>query len=191
MGCDEKLTLEQFNTRGFNPRTHMGCDEIARQITQEIYVSIHAPTWGATMRVRDIDFVISEFQSTHPHGVRHVIKMLCCKSNKFQSTHPHGVRLFKIVEFAQPVLFQSTHPHGVRLFLINAFNFTVKVSIHAPTWGATPCCRGGREPYPSFNPRTHMGCDINTNMTYESFDVSIHAPTWGATRLLNILPLAM
>ena len=34
----------------------------------------------------------------------------------------------------------------------------------------------------SFNPRTHVGCDIA--MAYEKLilDVSIHAPTWGATK---------
>ena len=33
------------------------------------------------------------------------------------------------------------------------------VSIHAPTWGATPDIGTSWEGYKSFNPRTHMGCD--------------------------------
>ena len=41
-----------FNTRqvgGFNPRTHMGCDGFVRSKHYLPYVSIHAPTWGATL----------------------------------------------------------------------------------------------------------------------------------------------
>ena len=32
----------------FNPRTHMGCDTMARTERRVRMVSIHAPTWGAT-----------------------------------------------------------------------------------------------------------------------------------------------
>ena len=48
MGCDKLFDRVVKRHRGFNPRTHMGCDEIARKLTDEICVSIHAPTWGAT-----------------------------------------------------------------------------------------------------------------------------------------------
>ena len=33
---------------GFNPRPHAGGDSITAEGWQEIYVSIHAPAWGAT-----------------------------------------------------------------------------------------------------------------------------------------------
>ena len=54
--------------------------------------------------------------------------------------------------------FQSTHPRGVRHY--------------QPEYRSTPT---------SFNPRTHVGCDVISR--YSSFfsPVSIHAPTWGAT----------
>ena len=56
-------------------------------------VSIHAPTWGATVKFQGHDFN-AKFQSTHPHGVRlSSSKPDMTKQNKFQSTHPHGVRL--------------------------------------------------------------------------------------------------
>ena len=32
-----------------------------------------------------------------------------------------------------------------------------------------------------FNPRTHEGCDLNQDNTYNMYNVSIHAPTRGAT----------
>ena len=58
------------------------------------------------------------------------------KELEFQSTHPHGVRLGSIKRSDVEQVFQSTHPHGVRLY---------------PTRLAIG--------FPSFNPRTHMGCD--------------------------------
>ena len=54
----------------------------------------------------------------------------------FQSTHPHGVRLIFIRLRIKVSLFQSTHPHGVRRNY-HPIECMGKVSIHAPTWGAT------------------------------------------------------
>ena len=50
MGCDKFLAHLVAKVVNFNPRTHMGCDE-------------HIPTYGGKL---------VEFQSTHPHGVRHL-----------------------------------------------------------------------------------------------------------------------
>ena len=56
-----------------------------------------------------------------------------------------------------------------------------KVSIHAPTWGATSIVIIIVVCYVSFNPRTHMGCDARVHAGRHGSRVSIHAPTWGAT----------
>ena len=63
-----------------------------------------------------LDKVKTEFQSTHPRGVRHVLVMDDIYKDAFQSTHPRGVRL----------LGDTLYPY-------------FDVSIHAPTWGATIC----------------------------------------------------
>ena len=34
--------------RNFNPRTHVGCDPSRLEIRGSLWISIHAPTWGAT-----------------------------------------------------------------------------------------------------------------------------------------------
>ena len=60
------------------------------------------------------------------------------QGNKFQSTHPRGVR---------------PQPRGKK----SPYN----VSIHAPTRGATLGVPVLLSAAPSFNPRTHEGCDIN------------------------------
>ena len=121
----------------FNPRTHMGCD-------------------GLTPASR---YCRITFQSTHPHGVRHVESIVRRRWSGFQSTHPHGVRRSILVPYTTSLC----------------------VSIHAPTWGATAPTsdRGSTIRFQSthpygvrriysctllnlrcFNPRTHMGCDI-------------------------------
>ena len=79
-----------------------------------------------------------------------------------------------------------------------------KVSIHAPTWGATGACACSSASRACFNPRSHVGSDVPYFSTFSSaslfqstlprgerhngtrwqqltLQVSIHAPTWGAT----------
>ena len=71
VGCDENpwvcprdKTFQSTHPRGvrllpllilprsasFNPRTHVGCDSKLNQLSSQLQVSIHAPTWGATCR---------------------------------------------------------------------------------------------------------------------------------------------
>ena len=93
MGCDTSDLPAPVGKISFNPRTHMGCDSTTRYNFETLSVSIHAPTWGATFngvlpkaqygvsihaptwgatqKAAEIQASINEFQSTHPHGVRH------------------------------------------------------------------------------------------------------------------------
>ena len=75
----------------FNPRTHVGCDKFLSHPTLSRLISIHAPTWGATFNSYRHRF-ISQFQSTHPRGVRHWASFSWIVIGSFQSTHPRGVR---------------------------------------------------------------------------------------------------
>ena len=100
--------------------------------------------------------------------------------------------------------FQSTHPRGVRQSRVRHLLWDSKVSIHAPTRGATAESRYNFIHDNGFNPRTHEGCDSRSKVaspshrcfnprTHEGCDaafvlyyarglqVSIHAPTRGAT----------
>ena len=83
-------------------------------------------------------------------------------------------------------LFQSTHPRGVRLNLFFKFLLCLAISIHAPTWGATPCFFKDPLNSSNFNPRTHVGCDCSLLVVSPHWAISIHAPTWGATK--SVLP---
>ena len=53
----------------FNPRTPVGCDIASLKEAQSIWISIHAPQWGATSGAPASARCV-EFQSTHPSGVR-------------------------------------------------------------------------------------------------------------------------
>ena len=133
--------------------------------------------------------LITKFQSTHPCGVRRVIRPRTTTQESFNPRTRVGcdaksVYIVKIlsVSIHAPVWgatksttrtqtgerFQSTHPCGVRL-LWGILMAQGLVSIHAPVWGAT---------------EQH----IPTNV--QCYQVSIHAPVWGATTLCKyILPL--
>ena len=82
----------------------------------DIAVSIHAPTRGATRgRISGIH-VHYTFQSTHPHGVRHAKSSLSnCKANGFNP---------------------RTHT-GCDKWKEKRYRLKIDVSIHAPTRGAT------------------------------------------------------
>ena len=135
-----------------------GATLAAHRVGVEPRISIHAPTWGATPRHAPRDGS-PLFQSTHPRGVRLSTAFLPVESWVFQSTHPRGVRHPVCPRSAPCRTFQSTHPRGVRHQACRRKNDGDLISIHAPTWGATPL----REHHP------------------HEIDISIHAPTWGAT----------
>ena len=185
----------------FNPRSHMGSDLSILADAQQIYVSIHAPTWGATWNWLLLVFV-RWFQSTLPHGERQEYLTFRVAHTEFQSTLPHGERRYRLYGKIYRYRFQSTLPHGERhitnliITIISMFQSTlphgerpkewsrllfILVSIHAPTWGATSRALILAAKFSSFNPRSHMGSDINQNKLCAHSVVSIHAPTWGAT----------
>ena len=154
------------------------------------------------MTQRTVSINSSSFQSTHPHGVR---QRGFCKGiifDLFQSTHPHGVRQQFNADYFAKVLFQSTHPHGVRprhkqlercILSFNPrthtgcdlkperFRIEFKVSIHAPTRGATQRFVFLSVPYlVSIHAPTRGATKFN-HLVNGGIAVSIHAPTRGAT----------
>ena len=64
----------------------------------------------------------------------------------------------------------------------------IRISIHAPQWGATGPLHSRRSTRNDFNPRTPVGCDY-FNERYRTLDmISIHAPQWGATLKPRLTP---
>ena len=80
-----------------------------------IYVSIHAPAWGATITATGKPIKNTLFQSTRPRGARRSSLCLCFDA--------------LIVSIHAPAW-------GATAAVGNCYNVT-NVSIHAPAWGAT------------------------------------------------------
>ena len=158
VGCDIRPDETAAHAKDFNPRTHVGCDLVQGAEFQPDKISIHAPTWGATPHGADggLELVISIHAPTW--GATYV-SFRSFLMVRFQSTHPRGVRHEANRKVLDYIKFQSTHPRGVRPAL-RLFNVQLR----------------------NFNPRTHVGCDLQFRGHRELDDISIHAPTWGATR---------
>ena len=116
----------------------MGCDSVITLFPHSIIISIHAPTWGATIR-KDITINSSLAISIH--------------------APTWGATITISTKIKCYIVFQSTHPHGVRQAAYDLATGKADISIHAPTWGATELADKGEGEYNHFNPRTHMGCD--------------------------------
>ena len=117
----------------------MGCDWILNLEPLPGYISIHAPTWGATFPAASdaLRYVISIHAPTW--GATNNTKSYE-DTLQFQSTHPRGVR----------------HRRRRHLRLVGNFNPRTHVG----------CDRASRRPSPGssyFNPRTHVGCDLDVD----------------------------
>ena len=81
-----------YDFESFNPRSHMGSDLRTHVVCfRKVYVSIHAPTWGATDSL--FDCVNTDFVSIHAPtwGATLQTPWVRC-TTEFQSTLPHGER---------------------------------------------------------------------------------------------------
>ena len=142
----------------FNPRAHVGRDTLHRPMTAtktlfqstrprgarrttpfrfgSSQVSIHAPTWGATKVIRVICRV-NQVSIHAPTWGATIDSYKLLESFKFQSTRPRGARPRPFRGFLTVTLFQSTRPRGARPIGVHQCLILLRVSIHAPTWGAT------------------------------------------------------
>ena len=98
----------------FNPRSHERSDWWGVVCTSTIYISIHAPTRGATWPdAWDVDKP-DEFQSTLPREERRVRGFIFSWIIAFQSTLPREERLSALCVLLYPQEFQSTLPREER-----------------------------------------------------------------------------
>ena len=136
------------------------CLEIFSGKTEKI--SIHAPTWGATL----IYLICTEFVSISIHAPTWgatILRKLGKSMQRISIHAPTWGATYKDFIFSNLSKFQSTHPRGVRLGPVKGVAGEPDISIHAPTWGATHCQLRWRRDHSHFNPRTHVGCDLGFN----------------------------
>ena len=182
----------------------MGCDAFILSLIILISVSIHAPTWGATAQMlnaqvnqavsihaptwgatggKKLGLTESEVSIHAPTwGATYIRRPLPPCAYRFNPRTHMGCDLHNLI-WLTLVLIVSIHaPTWGATHNLIWLTLVLIVSIHAPTWGATVATEAEVEPTLSFNPRTHMGCDLQFANELKSYlSVSIHAPTWGAT----------
>ena len=144
------------------------------------YVSIHAPTWGATDEESCYSRRACSF-NPRAHVGRDKIYQDWYRKSSYVSIHAptwgatqqhhRGLDREKVSIHAptwgatgradkdyKSQMFQSTRPRGARRSVQKFACLKPKVSIHAPTWGATEMI-DSRSSDRCFNPRAHVGRD--------------------------------
>ena len=159
VGCDSRrsatgypsMRFQSTHPSGVRPRVEAG--EI-----HGVFISIHAPQWGATSAV------------DCPYGHEH-----------FNPRTPVGCDPAQFKTMAEGFEFQSTHPSGVRPAVWEGSAWTPAYFNPRTPVGCDPRYQLTVVPIIDFNPRTPVGCDQGLNNGFDNRVISIHAPQWGAT----------
>jgi len=158
VGRDNRILIIDIKVPRFNPRARVGRDplEMSRtSISQSFNPRARVGRDNSTRAY----CLKSAFQSTRPRGARQHRCSRRLRQAQFQSTRPRGARPRCGYLLSSSGAFQSTRPRGARLNREGRFFDSLRVSIHAPAWGATWLLK----------------------IQPPEGQVSIHAPAWGAT----------
>jgi len=164
-GRDTLSPMRPLPSRRFNSRAHAGRDPKNHQPKNAHSVSIHAPTRGATPAAQTTVSVCG-FQFTRPRGARHT---------------PKNER--------KPEPCFNSRAHAGRDNRSPMSNRVRRVSIHAPTRGATGLC-AARPQNGAFQFTRPRGARPERGRPGGVPGVSIHAPTRGATCRIQVLKVA-
>ena len=157
-GCDIIKRFLLSYQMSFNPRTHSGCDMagLLERLLED--VSIHAPTRGAT-QFHLLRFRLHQGFNPRTHsGCDAIHKCTTIDPPGFNPRTHSGCDNTPPAEHTKQICF-NPRTHSGCDFMMKDVNSSFKVSIHAPTRGAT----------------RHFVRSILI------LHVSIHAPTRGAT----------
>ena len=145
----------------FNPRTHEGCDndgEIIRSLKIDFNPRTHEGCDRCTILLR---VTKASFQSPHPRRVRlEIVRPVMLEHLDFNPRTHEGCDDDIGAENDTTWTFQSPHPRRVRLGVLDTEPGNRRISIPAPTKGATFSFRYRHKCNDYFNPRTHEGCDL-------------------------------
>ena len=159
-----------------------------------LYISIHAPAWGATSRPISSPLIYSYFNPRPRMGSDIFFVSIGMVQGTFQSTPPHGERhLCFLLPFWGIHNFNPRSPHGERQGLTSLIPLqrhilkahrkqAVKFQSTLPAWGATPVRFPALRQFPYFNPRSSHGerriRRWNRDL-FQGFQSTL--PAWGAT----------
>ena len=165
----------------FNSRAHGGRDIDLRAVNRHLRVSIHAPTGGATGPCGTRAACRGRFNS-RAHGGRDRNLPVRLALRVFQFTRPRGARRKNAASQGVKQRFQFTRPRGARP-IPRADRERARVSIHAPTGGATVRPARSTVYLRTFQFTRPRGARRDHAAFAVDALVSIHAPTGGATSL--------
>ena len=209
VGCDPHSSGNCSDLQYFNPRTPVGCDRHDFRHSHPQIISIHAPQWGATfvsmpqyLRLpnfnprtpvgcdsrKETDFNMpTQFQSTHPSGVRRIWQLglgtpihisihapqwgatrsvagIVGAIRDFNPRTPVGCDATPTVYSSLSGEFQSTHPSGVRHAVGQWHEHGRHFNPRTPV-GCDVTARLDLDLPEDFNPRTPVGCDPTSKCT--------------------------
>ena len=137
-GSDGVHVQIRMSVTCFNPRSHEGSDGVIQPLEDNhIYVSIHAPTKGATY------FIASPVSATEvsihapTKGATDVSVAYYDTGGRFNPRSHEGSDDYGRFDGRPAIMFQSTLPRRERHRCEVRSDFEYGVSIHAPTKGAT------------------------------------------------------
>ena len=182
----DSTSLASMNSRAsFNPRAHAGRDlRLVHAHAEQVGVSTHAPTRGATGAAIEIAGIKLTFQPTRPRGARRARPSRLPASSSRFNPRAHAGRDARQHGSAGVQELVSTHAptRGATRGAPLVAGRVPCVSTHAPTRGATRRPAQNWSDAPGFNPRAHAGRDRNVcDVRLVVGVVSTHAPTRGAT----------
>ena len=136
MGSDTQTQSICKSKVCFNPRSHMGSDQLCEsEGIVDDKVSIHAPTWGATLKSLPIILAL-KFQSTLPHGERHILLIANVILISVSIHAPTWGATWIAQSASMSICFNPRSHMGSDGDYLTTEQ-SPRVSIHAPTWGAT------------------------------------------------------
>ena len=159
-GSDSDLVMNIYNRNHFNPRSHEGSD--VNQAAKKLYdyISIHAPTRGATGLCKYIVKDPQDFNPRSHEGSDTARKQPERTAGNFNPRSHEGSDGQHFMQLRGREISIHAPTRGATLEAMASMAKVPKISIHAPTRGAT----------------------IHTRSARLLHRISIHAPTRGATR---------
>jgi len=138
VGRDASFCSRSSTRACFNPRARVGRDDIQLgKVGNGLFVSIHAPAWGATPIACCFYRPSRCFNPRARVGRDRAVLWGMNKSGEFQSTRPRGARLQGTALSASQRRFNPRARVGRDEASGMGLDLRLAVSIHAPAWGAT------------------------------------------------------
>ena len=159
-GRDSVMVLLSSGCGSFNPRAHAGRD---RQQSVDVLrappVSIRAPTRGATASSASQPAGLRRFNPRAHAGRDLAHRLGIGRPREFQSARPRGARQRERGAGPAAARVSIRAPTRGATVGVDALDALPRVSIRAPTRGATAARARGRAAAECFNPRAHAGRD--------------------------------